>query len=133
DPAATGVPANHWAIDLIYGDISRNFLVYEAWRAGEMPWWDPYTDGGRPLAAEANSVNASDPFKVLLFHLLPFEAAYNWIRIVPFILSGALAFWLLRRLGFGLSSSVCGGVLYQFAGCNIVMFSGPSCQAGFIY
>src|SRR5436190_15052986 len=32
DPAATGVPANHWAIDLIYGDISRNFLVYQAWR-----------------------------------------------------------------------------------------------------
>ena len=73
DPGATGVPANHYPVDMLLGDVSRNFLVHEAWRRGEMPWWDPYTDGGKPLAAEANAVNISDPFKVLLFHALPFE------------------------------------------------------------
>src|SRR5262245_58128372 len=86
DPNASGVPANHYIVDMILGDLSRNVLVYEAWQRGEWPWWDPYTDGGKPLAAEANAVNVSDPFKVLLFHALPFEAAYNWVRIIPFVL-----------------------------------------------
>jgi hypothetical protein len=133
DPTADGIPANHHVVDLILGDISRNQMVYDAWRQGEMPWWDPYTDGGRPLAAEAHAVNISDPWKVLIFHLLPFEHAYNWIRIVPFVLSGVAAFCLLRHLGFSSGPASWGGLLYQFAGCNVMIFSGPTVQAGFAY
>ena len=133
DPAATGVPANHYVIDLLLGDVSRNRLVHEAWRRGEMPWWDPYTEAGRPLAAEANAINVSDPFKVLLFHLLPFEAAYNWVRIVTFLVSGVGAFLLLRHFGFCFSACAWGALLYQFAGCNAMMFSGPTVQAVFSY
>ncbi len=133
DPTAKGVPANHYVIDMILGDISRNQLVHEAWRRGEMPWWDPYTDSGKPLAAEANAVNVSDPWKVLIFRLLPFEAAYNWIRILPFLISGLSAFWWLRYLQFSLAPSIWGGLLFQFAGCNAMMFSGPTVQASFAY
>ena len=133
DPGATGVPANHYPIDMMLGDVSRNLLVHEAWRRGEMPWWDPYTDGGKPLAAEANAINISDPFKVLLFHALPFEAAYNWARLIPFLLCGLGAFLLLRRFGFGFAVALWGGLLYEFAGCNVVMFSGPTVQASFAY
>lgn len=133
DPAASGVPANHHVVDLMLGDVSRNLLVYNAWRHGEMPWWDPYTDSGKPLAAEANAVNASDPFKVLLFHLLRFESAYNWIRIIPFLLCGLTAFALMRQLGFGFHGAMWGALLYEFAGCNFVMFSGPSVQASSAY
>ena len=133
DPAAIGVPANHYVIDLVLGDVSRNWLVHEAWQRGEMPWWDPYTDGGKPLPAEANAVNISDPIKILLFHLLPFEQAYNWVRIVPFIVSGLTAFCLLRHLRFNFGPAMWGALLYQFAGCNAVMFSGPTVQASFSY
>ena len=133
DPSATGVPANHYSVDLMLGDVSRNLLVHEAWRRGEMPWWDPYTDGGKPLAAEANAVNISDPFKVLLFHALPFEPAYTWVRIAPFLICGLGAFFLLRQFGFGFAVSLWGGLLYEFAGCNVVMFSGPTVQASFAY
>jgi len=133
DPTAAGVPANHYVIDMILGDISRNQMVHAAWQRGEMPWWDPYTDAGKPLAAEANAVNISDPWKVLIFHSLPFEAAYNWIRIVPFLISGLSMFWLLRHLGFSLASALWSGLLFQFAGCNAMMFSGPTVQASFAY
>lgn len=133
DPNASGVPANHYLVDLMTSDVSRNMLVYEAWQRGEMPWWDPYTDGGKPLAAEANAVNISDPFKVLLFRVLRFESAYNWIRIIPFLLSGLTAFALLRQLGIGFNGATWGALLYEFAGCNFVMFSGPTVQASFAY
>src|ERR1041385_4904717 len=126
DPLATGVPANHYVIDLLFGDVSRNLLVHQAWRRGEMPWWDPYTECGRPLSAEAHAVNISDPFKVLIFPLLPFELAYNWTRIATFLVSGAAAFALLRRFQFGFAAALWGGLLYQFAGCNAMMFSGPT-------
>src|SRR5689334_4786810 len=56
DPTANGVPANHYVIDLLLGDVSRNWLVHQSWQHSEMPWWDPYTDGGKPLPAEANAV-----------------------------------------------------------------------------
>jgi hypothetical protein len=133
DSSANGVPANHYVIDLLLGDLSRNWLVHQAWQRGEMPWWDPYTAGGRPLCAEANAVNASDPFKILLFHGLPFELAYNWARLVPFLVSGLTAFCLLRSFRFAFAPAVWGGLLYQFAGCNAIMFSGPTIQASFAY
>lgn len=133
DPAASGVPANHHIVDLMLGDVSRNLLVHEAWQRGEMPWWDPYTDGGKPLAAEANAVNISDPFKMLLFRVLRFETAYNWIRIIPFLLSGLTAFALLRHFGIGFNAAAWGALLYEFAGCNFAMFSGPTVQASFVY
>ena len=133
DPAADGVPKNHYILDLIIGDLPRNTLVHEAWRRGELPWWDPYTHLGRPLAAEANAVNASDPVKYVLYRLLPFEAAYNWARIVPFFLSGLMMFLLLGRLGARGGFAVWGALLYEFAGCNFVMFSGPMVQATFTW
>lgn len=133
DPAANGVPANHYVIDMILGDLPRNWLVYQSWERGEMPWWDPYTDGGKPLPAEANAINISDPFKVLLFHLLPFELAYNWVRIITFIVSGLGAFCLLQRFRFSFAAAFWGGLLYQFAGCNAMVFSGPTVQACFSY
>jgi hypothetical protein len=133
DPAASGVPRNHYVIDLMMGDLSRNWLVYQAWRQGEMPWWDPYTEGGKPLAAEANAINVSDPWKILLFRCLPFELAYNWARIIPFLISGIGAFWLLRHCGFGFLAAGWGALLYQFAGANAIMFSGPTAQAACSY
>jgi hypothetical protein len=133
DPSADGVPKNHYPIDLIIGDLPRNVLVHEAWQRGEFPWWDPFTHRGRPLAAEANAVNASDPVKFLIYRLLPFEAAYNWARVVPFFISGLTMFLLLRRLGVRGSFATWGALLYEFAGCNFVMFSGPMVQATFAY
>jgi hypothetical protein len=133
DPNADVASANHYTIDLMLGDLSRNWLVHQAWRRGEMPWWDPFTDGGRPLAAEAHAVNASDPVKFIAFALLPFEAAYNWARILPFLVSGLAAFLLLRSFGFPFAPACWGGLLYEFAGCNFLLFSGPTIQASFAW
>lgn len=133
NPQAAGIPANHYVIDQVVGDLPRNWLVYQAWHRGEMPWWDPYTDGGKPLAAEANAINISDPWKVLFYFTLPFELAYNWARIFTFLVSGLGAFLLLRRFQFSFATAVWGALLFQFAGGNAIMFSGPTIQASCSY
>jgi hypothetical protein len=133
DAGAEEVPRNHHVIDLIIGDLPRNTLVHDAWRRGEMPWWDPYTHLGRPLAAEANAVSTSDPVKFIIYRLLPFEAAYNWGRVAPFFLSGAMMLLLLHGLGVRGGFAVWGALLYEFAGCNFIMFSGPMVQGTFVW
>ncbi len=77
DPAASKIPANHFIIDQLTYDLPLQYTIYNSYRAGEVPWWDQYTYGGRPLLADAH-INGTDPLRVLLYCLLPFEAAYNW-------------------------------------------------------
>jgi hypothetical protein len=43
DPAASGVPANHHAIDQILADVPLQRTIHEAYHRGKVPWWDPYT------------------------------------------------------------------------------------------
>jgi len=53
DPTATGVPANSHIIDQIDYDLPLQRTIHESYRRSEIPWWDPYTCGGRarPVAA----------------------------------------------------------------------------------
>ena len=68
--------------------------------AGEIPWWDPYTYGGRPLLADAH-VNGTDPVRLFCYAVLPFELAYNWNYLLRGILTGLGMFLLLRSLRVG--------------------------------
>ena len=98
-PAQPPVPANHYIIDGIYYDLPLQKTIHEAYRSGEMPWWDPYSFAGRPLLADAH-INGTDWVRVLCDRLLPFEAAYNWTRILHFFISGLGMLLLLRAFGF---------------------------------
>jgi len=61
DPKAGNIPRNHYLIDMFDYDLPRNFVVHQSLANGEFPWWEPYTEGGRPLAAgfECRSRSAS--------------------------------------------------------------------------
>ena len=79
--------------------------IYDGYRRGEIPWWDPYSFAGRPLLADAH-VNGTDWIRVLLYRLLPFEAAYNWTRLAHFLITGLGMLLLLRAFNFELFVSV---------------------------
>src|SRR4029077_15597114 len=81
DPKAGNVPANHYIIDQLTYDLPLQHTIYEAYRQGEIPWWDPYTYAGRPLLADAH-VNGTDPIRILCYLTLPFVSAYNWNLIL---------------------------------------------------
>jgi hypothetical protein len=132
DPLATGVPANQHIIDGVAYDLPMQRTVYEAYERGEIPWWDPYTYGGRPFLADAH-ISAVDPVRVVLYRLLPFEAAYNWTLVTHFLIGGLMMFLLLRHYGFGQCICVGMAIAYEFAGCNAQFFCHPWLQASFIY
>jgi len=132
DPEHPGIPANHYVIDQLTYDLPLQHTVYQAWRRGEVPWWDPYTFGGRPLLADAH-VNGTDPVRLLCYRLLPFELAYNWTLILHWALSGAGLLALLRRWGLGVTTSVGLALAGQCAGYHAIFFGHPWNTGAFLY
>ncbi|MEI7909920.1 MAG: hypothetical protein WCK77_09820 [Verrucomicrobiota bacterium] len=132
DPSADGIPDNHHIIDQFTYDLPLQYTIYRAYHAGEIPWWDPYTYGGRPLLADAH-VNGTDPVRLACYAALPFELAYNWNYILRGILTGLGMFLLLRSFGV---TAVIAGILaltYQFAGWFTLYWGHPWVQGSFVY
>lgn len=132
DPSAGDVPANHYIIDQLTYDLPLQHTIYQAYRRGDIPWWDPYTYAGRPLLADAH-VNGTDLVRILFYLTLPFVSAYNWNLILKSILTGLGMLMLLRHLGFEFSISLALALTYQFAGCFALFFGHPWIQASFLY
>src|SRR5258708_4436039 len=77
-------------------------LAARQWLSGEVPWWDPFSGVGMPLAAEMQSSALFLPYILLL--LLPAGTALLTLSLQW---TGGLAMWrFLRRLGLGGLASV---------------------------
>ncbi|HEY3901439.1 MAG TPA: hypothetical protein VGM54_22710 [Chthoniobacter sp.] len=133
DPETNGIA---WTIhhpDQLFYDLPNQYTIYHAYRAGIIPWWDPYTYCGRPLIADAH-VSAGDPVRIVCFSLLPdFVLAYNWVFIAHFLIGGVSYFCLLRGLGVG--RLIAGGIALAgaFAGYLEPLFGYPWLHGSFIY
>jgi hypothetical protein len=117
DPTLGPIPRNHYVIDMVDYELARVYLAHRSLQAGEFPWWDPYSDGGGPLAAEPH-YGLPDPLRLLMYKAFPFVTAYNWTRILQSFLSGLGMFLLLRSLGFAQFSVLLGALSFQFATIN---------------
>jgi hypothetical protein len=122
-PPADGLPNNHYLVDFYEFELPRRVTAQRALQAGEFPWWDPFTDGGRPLAAEAHG-GVTDPVAFALFATLRFELAYNWTQLARVLLLGLGAFALLRHLGHARVPSLGLALALQFAG-TFAIFNNP--------
>jgi hypothetical protein len=132
DPARVPIPANHIVIDGLIYDLPLQKMIHAAYRRGEVPWWDPYSLGGRPLLADAH-VNGTDVFRVALDRLLPFELAFNWTRVTHFFLSGLGTLLLLRHLGFRAATCVLLAATHEFAAGSALFFCHPWIQGSFLF
>jgi hypothetical protein len=132
DPSTAGVPKNHYIVDMFDFELPRQFAFYQALHAGEFAWWEPYSDGGHPLIAEAHN-NLTDPFRLLLYWLCPFVLAYNWVDILHSFFAGLSMFILLRHLGFSSFATIFGALSFQFASSHPLFVFPPCVEASFLY
>jgi hypothetical protein len=114
DPTLGNIPRNHYLVDVIDYELPRTYLAHRSLALGEFPWWDPYSFGGAPLAAESH-IGVSDPIRLVIFSICRFVTAYNWIRILQSFLCGLGMFLLLRFLGFAQFTTVLGALSFQFS------------------
>lgn len=111
-----------------YMDPNNGFqtqaLGYRAaldWLRGEVPWWNPYSGIGMPLAAEYQPA-AFFPLTFLI--LLP--RGMVLLQMVLQILAGLGTFALLRQLGLGRLAAATGGILYATNGTLAWLQHGPA-------
>jgi len=113
-----------------YTTEALGHLAASDWVHGKVPWWNPYTGIGMPLAGELQPGAFFLPFNLLL--LLPEGLA--WQRIVMQIIAGLAAYALLRELNMSRLASLMGGALFALNGC-IAWTPGPAavyCSAPFL-
>ena len=119
EPGISGLP---W-IDINVGVTSEALGRLEAhdWLHGVVPWWNPYTGVGVPLAGELQPGAFFLPF-IFLF-LLP--DGLLWEKICIQMLTGVATYAFLRELGLSRLSSLMGGGLYALSG-TIAWAPGPA-------
>lgn len=100
--------------DAYQNNIPWYSLVADAWRAGQIPSWNPYSFGGFPLLA-AQQPAVFSPL-TWLFVVLPPAAAQNGVVILSFVIAGLGAFFLGRRFVGDEMGAVVVGLTYGLSG-----------------
>jgi hypothetical protein len=100
------------------------------WLHGVIPWWNPYTGIGVPLAGELQPGAFFLPFNLLLL----LKEGMLWQRIVMQIIAGLGTYTLLRELGTSRLAALLGGALFALNGV-IAWTPGPAavyCSSPFL-
>ncbi len=87
-------------------------LAAEDWLHGTLPWWNPFSGIGLPLAGEMQPNAFFLPFALLLL----LHNGVLWLKISMQILAGFATFALLRELNLGRLAALTGGALYALNG-----------------
>ena len=87
-------------------------LAAEDWLHGVIPWWNPYSGIGLPLAGEMQPNAFFLPFVFLLL----FHNGVLWLKIAMQVFAGLATFILLRELKLGRLAALTGGALYALNG-----------------
>ena len=93
-------------------------LSAKDWLAGIVPWWNPYTGVGMPLAAEMQPMSFFLPFVLLL----RFWHGWLALKLILQALSGIAAYALMIELG---TTRLAGFVTGAFFALNATFFMVP--------
>ncbi|MFB3906442.1 MAG: YfhO family protein [Acidobacteriota bacterium] len=98
-------------------------LVTEAYAQGHWPLWNPYIQFGQPLLANPNAM-AVYPTQ-MLFHLLPFNLAFDLDLVLHCLIGGLGVFYLARALNLTPMAAFAGAVAYNFNGVMVSFIDVP--------
>ena len=96
-------------------------LVAWDWLHGIVPWWNPYTGIGMPLAGELQPEAFFLPFNLLLL----LHQGILWQQICMQIIAGLATYTLVRELGLSRLAALMGGALFALDG-TIAWTPGPA-------
>lgn len=125
-PADLERPSNPALADPVHFMHPDLFAAREAVRGGEMPLWNPYIQGGRPLLA-SQQAGALYPLNSPAY-VMPFWDSLGWLAALK-LLFGALGMYLFcRALGLGFAGAALGGIAFAFSTLFVVWLQHPHAQ-----
>jgi hypothetical protein len=98
---------------------------------GDFPLWNPYPNGGTPLAAVPD-IGSLNPMN-LPYLLLPIWYAPAFAKLLEMAVAVGFMFLFLRRLGLGKPASLVGGLIYAFSAFQVVWTNWPQPQVGSMF
>jgi len=110
-----------------YQTQALGYRAARDWLSGEVPWWNPYSGIGMPLAAEYQP-SAFLPLTFLL--LLP--RGMVLLQMALQILAGLGTYALLRQMGVGRLAATMGGIVYGVNGTLAWFSHGPAAPVPFL-
>jgi hypothetical protein len=90
---------------------------------GQLPLWNPYTDGGVPFVGNAQSALFS-PFN-LASYLLPLYPSYVITAILRLLVAGIFTFLFAREIGIRPLGALLAMVTFTFSGPMVVWLGHP--------
>ncbi len=103
-------------------------LAAHDWLGGHLPWWNPYSGIGLPLAGEGQNPAFFLPFVLLL--ALPHGLVT--LRIVLMALAGLFSYALLRQLRMVPLAALVGAALFELNGTFAWLAHGPIMPVAFL-
>ncbi|NDC63984.1 MAG: hypothetical protein EBZ59_08405 [Planctomycetia bacterium] len=104
-------------------------LVAGEWQAGRVPLWNPWLNGGQPLAA-MNTAGAFYPPQVLITSLFPDGWSLSVLMIAHVALAGAAAFTIARDARASRNAALVAGLCFALSGCLLFHVYGPNTLTG---
>jgi hypothetical protein len=97
-------------------------------RAGILPWWNPYSGVGMPLAGEMQPAAFFLPFVLLL----GLDDGVLYLKITLQILSGLFTWGLMRQLGLRRGPALLGALLFELNGTFAWAADSPTLPIAFL-
>lgn len=116
-------PSNPALFDQVYQFAPWRHFVWQSMREGQLPLWNPYSYSGTPLIATMQAA-VFYPINLLLL-LLPFEQTFVWSAILRLLIAGLSTYWLARRYGLGIASSLIAALSFMLSGFLIGWLGHP--------
>lgn len=122
-------PAQPW--DVLQADGVLQFyvwrdLVFESWRNGRVPQWNPYELCGTPLLANSQSAALYPPHVLAGLMHLPTALAVTWLAWFHLALAGVGAYWLCRALGARILGGLASGLGFSLSAFMVLWTGLPS-------
>ena len=113
-----GVPFKNFLItDPVRQQIPWRKIAIEQWKAGSIPWWNPFSFAGAPLAGNSQA-GAFYPFNVV-FLISDFAVSWTALIVSQTILSGIFMYAYLRKLRLHPAAVLLGSFAWSYSGFHI--------------
>jgi len=124
---SVGVPHNLLLSDLLLENYAWKEFILEAFRARQIPFWNPYLFAGVSFLA-AGQHSALYPLSII-YYLFPLAQAYGYFTILHLFLAGLFTYIYGRVLGLNRWSGLLAGITYAFSLFMVVSVVWPQAIA----
>lgn len=96
--------------------------IQQTWEAGQLPWWNPYENGGMPIGANP-AASLFYPGKAIFFLVRDFDTAYRVYVLAHLLLAAFWAYRLARHWQTSRPAATLAAITYTFSGAVLIQYS----------